>query len=375
MSALNLEYDLFSDTGDPAAGQGVGDDQGAEAASSTPTCSARARTPAAARDRRRPRAGAPGPALRARAAPPTAPARRSAASRPRTSPPGWAWTPRPGRASRPGSPIRCTSTPGCRSTSRRRRARRRASASRSAPPRPPPATIRRERGRRRDQRRPDSLSPAALTAAGGVSQAIAQQALSQSAAGRGRDQGSLRARSVSAGWRTPAASTQAARRDRPGPAGSGRHGRPAGRTAPVPQLSPDPRATSFGFGVPLRPLIPLPNRAAVALVHDVARGQTWPPPGTLGDRLPAGLRAGARDRAPAPADAGAAAEAGHERPRRRGELDGGGGAARPRPRRAARPGRPSARWRRPGRSWSGTAPCAAAEAESRARTEGGGFDA
>ncbi len=55
-----------------------------------------------------------------------------------------------------------------------------------------------------------------------------------------------------------------------------------GAGGPVPQFPPDPRATSFGFGVPLRPLIAIPSRAAVALVHDVARGQTWPPAGTLG---------------------------------------------------------------------------------------------
>jgi hypothetical protein len=117
-----------------------------------------------------------------------------------------------------------------------------------------------------------SLSPAALTAAGGVSAAIAQQALSQSAA-------------VAATARTafgPAATAP------PGSAAAGGAG-PTGAAAtagsgasPLPSYRPDVRATTFGFGVPLRPLIPLPNRAAVALVHDIARGQTWPPTGTLG---------------------------------------------------------------------------------------------
>ncbi len=111
----------------------------------------------------------------------------------------------------------------------------------------------------------DSLSPAALTAAGGVSAAIAQQALSQSAAvaATARAAFAPTATAAPAGGAAPAAGT-----------GSG--------ASPVPQSTPDPRATSFGFGVPLRPLIPLPNRAAVALVHDVPRGQTWPPAGILG---------------------------------------------------------------------------------------------
>lgn len=121
----------------------------------------------------------------------------------------------------------------------------------------------------------DSLSPAALTAVGGVSQAIAQQALSQSAA-------------VAATTRTayaptaPAATGGAATAVTATAAGTG------SGASPVPQFSPDPRATSFGFGVPLRPLIPLPNRAAVALVHDVPRGQTWPPAGILGGPTAAG---------------------------------------------------------------------------------------
>jgi hypothetical protein len=34
--------------------------------------------------------------------------------------------------------------------------------------------------------------------------------------------------------------------------------------------------------VPLRPLIAIPSREAVAIVHDVVRGQVWPPAGTLG---------------------------------------------------------------------------------------------
>ncbi len=111
----------------------------------------------------------------------------------------------------------------------------------------------------------DSLSPAALTAAGGVSAAIAQQALSQSAAVAATARAAVAptATAAPAGGAAPAAGT-----------GSG--------ASPVPQSTPDPRATSFGFGVPLRPLIPLPNRAAVALVHDVPRGQTWPPAGILG---------------------------------------------------------------------------------------------
>ncbi len=115
-----------------------------------------------------------------------------------------------------------------------------------------------------------SLSPAALTAAGGLSAAIAQQALSQSAAV------AATARAAFA----PAAATPAGGLPT-APAAAPAAGTGSG-ASPVPQFSPDPRATSFGFGVPLRPLIPLPNRAAVALVHDVARGQTWPPAGILG---------------------------------------------------------------------------------------------
>ncbi len=114
----------------------------------------------------------------------------------------------------------------------------------------------------------DSLSPAALTAAGGVSEAIAQQALSQSAAVAATARAAFAPATPASGTPTAPAAAQAAG------AGSG--------ASPVPQFSPDPRATSFGFGVPLRLLIPLPNRAAVALVHDVARGQTWPPAGILG---------------------------------------------------------------------------------------------
>jgi hypothetical protein len=116
----------------------------------------------------------------------------------------------------------------------------------------------------------NSLSPAALTAAGGVSATIAQQALSQSAAVAATARAAFAAAAA-----TPAGGTPTA------PAAAQAAGTGSG-ASPVPQFSPDPRATSFGFGIPLRPLIPLPNRAAVALVHDVARGQTWPPAGILG---------------------------------------------------------------------------------------------
>jgi len=120
----------------------------------------------------------------------------------------------------------------------------------------------------------DSLSPAALTAAGGVSQAIAQQALSQSAAVAATARAAFAPTATGTAGGSATAATAATAATTAGAAASG--------ASPVPQFSPDPRATSFGFGVPLRPLIPLPNRAAVALVHDVPRGQTWPPPGTLG---------------------------------------------------------------------------------------------
>jgi hypothetical protein len=122
----------------------------------------------------------------------------------------------------------------------------------------------------------DSLSPAALTAAGGVSQAIAQQALSQSAAV---------ATTAKAAF-VPSPATTAGGAASPGGAAIAATAVPTtgvgAGASPVPQFAPDPRATSFGFGVPLRPLVPLPDRAAVALVHDVPRGQTWPPAGTLG---------------------------------------------------------------------------------------------
>ena len=143
-----------------------------------------------------------------------------------------------------------------------------------------------------------SLSPAALTAVGGVSQAIAQQALSQSAAAAAATRAAFApdpsARVSAAGANGPAApgTAGAAAAGGSGTGGSGGTGGGAtggsgtgsgtGSGGAVPQLSPDPRATTFGFGVPLRPLIPLPDRAATALVHEVARGQTWPPPGTLG---------------------------------------------------------------------------------------------
>jgi len=133
----------------------------------------------------------------------------------------------------------------------------------------------------------ESLSPAALTAAGGVSQAIAQQALSQSAAAavsaRAAFGPELSARV------SPTAPAQAPTPGAAGPGGNGTGG-------PVPQLTPDPRATSFGFGVPLRPLIAIPSRAAVALVHDLARGQTWPPAGTLGTSAGSGSGPGAGTR-------------------------------------------------------------------------------
>ena len=133
----------------------------------------------------------------------------------------------------------------------------------------------------------DSLSPAALTAAGGVSAAIAQQALSQSAAVAATARATFTPPAPTAGGAATAGDTataggtvtaggtaSAVTTATAATAGSGAN--------PVPQFSPDPRATSFGFGVPLRPLVLLPNRAAVALVHDVPRGQTWPPAGILG---------------------------------------------------------------------------------------------
>jgi hypothetical protein len=128
-----------------------------------------------------------------------------------------------------------------------------------------------------------SLSPAALTAAGGVSQAIAQQALSQSAAAAAATRAAFApGPSAPAGPSAPTPGTAGAGAS--GTAGSGMTAGTSGTGAggPVPQFPPDPRATSFGFGVPLRPLIAIPSRAAVATVHDVARGQAWPPAGTLG---------------------------------------------------------------------------------------------
>lgn len=117
----------------------------------------------------------------------------------------------------------------------------------------------------------DSLSPAALTAAGGVSQVIAQHALSQSAAT------AAAARAAFApGPPVPAAAAPAP--SGAAPAAPGAAGIPAG--GPIPQLGPDPRATSFGFGVPLRPLIALPSRAPVAIVHEIARRQALEPAGT-----------------------------------------------------------------------------------------------
>jgi len=126
----------------------------------------------------------------------------------------------------------------------------------------------------------DALSPAALTAAGGVSAAIAQQALSQSAAVAATARAAFAPTAAAA---PAAAAPAAATAGSPGPAGgAGPAGGTGSGASPVPLFTADPRATSFGFGVPLRPLIPLPNRAAVALVHDVPRGQTWPPAGILG---------------------------------------------------------------------------------------------
>jgi len=129
-----------------------------------------------------------------------------------------------------------------------------------------------------------SLSPAALTAAGGVSQAIAQQALSQSAAAAAATRAAFApGPSAPAGPPAPAPGTAGAG-TASGTAGTGITAGTSGTGAggPVPQFPPDPRATSFGFGVPLRPLIAIPSRAAAAIVHDVARGQAWPPAGTLG---------------------------------------------------------------------------------------------
>ena len=144
----------------------------------------------------------------------------------------------------------------------------------------------------------NSLSPAALTAAGGVSQAIAQQAFSQSA---------VAAASTRAAF-VPGAATSAGG-TASGGAGGTAAASPAGGAgdgaSPVPPFSPDPRATSFGFGVPLRPLIPLPNRAAVALVHDVARGQAWPPAGILGGTAAPAGSAGSPSTAVKPGTAGA----------------------------------------------------------------------
>jgi hypothetical protein len=130
----------------------------------------------------------------------------------------------------------------------------------------------------------DSLSPAALTAAGGVSQTIAQHALTQSAAAAAATRAAFApgppAPAGAAPAAAPTASSAVAPAVAPPPAPSPA-GTPAGGGT-VPQLSPDPRATSFGFGVPLRPLISLPGRTAVAIVHDVTRGQIWPPAGTGG---------------------------------------------------------------------------------------------
>jgi hypothetical protein len=143
----------------------------------------------------------------------------------------------------------------------------------------------------------ESLSGAGLTAAGGVNQAISQrnQALSASAAAglRSAFGASPPATAASAAGTSAATSaTGASRGGAPsGPAGGGA-GSPPGISGIGGIAGNDPRAAAFGFGVPLRPLVALPDRAAVAIVHDTPRGQSWPPPGTLG-MTPAGGAASA----------------------------------------------------------------------------------
>ncbi len=118
---------------------------------------------------------------------------------------------------------------------------------------------------------PDPTDPGAVTAAGGLSQALSQQTASSSAAAATASRAAFPGPTAppvgsvaSVGGSAPVAASVAA----------------AQGASPVPAVALDPRAASYGFGIPLRPLVAVPDRAAVALVHDRARGEVWPPEGS-----------------------------------------------------------------------------------------------
>ncbi len=121
---------------------------------------------------------------------------------------------------------------------------------------------------------PDPSDPAAVTAAGGLSQALSQQTATTSAAA---------AAASRAAFPGPTAAPVGATATATGPATVAAPVAAAQGVAPVPSVTVDPRAASYGFGIPLRPRVAVPDRSAVALVHDRARGETWPPPGSFGD--------------------------------------------------------------------------------------------
>jgi hypothetical protein len=121
---------------------------------------------------------------------------------------------------------------------------------------------------------PDPTDPAAVTAAGGISQALAQQTATRSAGAAGASR---------AAFPAPAATVAVGAPNPPtGPSVVAAPVAAAQGVSPVPMVPVDPRAASYGFGIPLRPLVAVPDRAAVALVHDRARGEVWPPADAVG---------------------------------------------------------------------------------------------
>ena len=221
---------------------------------------------------------------------------------------------------------------------------------------------------------PDPANPAAVTAAGGLSQALSQQTATTSAAA---------AAASRAAFPGPVGAPVGATATASGPATVAAPVAAAQGVAPVPTVTVDPRAASYGYGIPLRPLVAVPDRSAVALVHDRVRGG-WAPAGQL--RRPSRfvgrlgviryvgivwvwLRWGRSRRSASGSGAGEQADAGH---RGRGLLHRRGRLGRRRgrwPARRVEPLEPTWAEQQRHRLVARLAAC------DRSRTEGGGFDA
>ena len=236
MSALNLEFDLFADSGMPLRAKasvtikeqkpefdadllGPGANTGAAAANPLP------------RPRRIGRAGLADRTGTALGGESGVGLRHPHGSRPLHLE----------AAGRRDQPIRCASTPVSRSTSAHRCRWARGWAS---PPGPRPE---RPVGRRRPGR--TRRIPPRVTAAGGLSQALSQQTATTSAAA---------AAASRAAFPGPTAAPVGRRAAAAGPATVAAPVAAAQGVAPVPSVTVDPRAASYGFGIPLRPLVAVP---------------------------------------------------------------------------------------------------------------------